>query len=169
MRMPSPFLDQLMRMNGYSRGSGGLPQAIVYGQSYRPRQIDMPKKGQYKVTYEQSEAEDRRLPMLRRIRGAESAYSDIPLGESGSNNRVAIGVDHIRYLGENMVCYLNMMTYWILTTYRSRNCYRLIWGKHIMWKGIGQAFCVAGLVILPTAAPLIPHPSLLEIRSPQAV
>ena len=97
MHIPSPFLERLMGMNGSSRG---LPEAIVYGQSRGRGGVYKPNKGNNK----QKQAADRRLPMLHRIRGAGSAYSNIPLSELVPINREFIGWDHVQYLGENMVC-----------------------------------------------------------------
>jgi hypothetical protein len=102
MRMPNPFLQNQMRMDGDYKG---WSIGMNYGQSRRPGDKYMPMKTKQKRTkLKKDQDADRRLPMIHHIRGNGSAYLNIPFSELEPKKREFIGWEDIEYLGENMVC-----------------------------------------------------------------
>jgi hypothetical protein len=102
MRMPDPFLEKLMGMDGPSQvlPFQGLSDGIAYGRSHGRGDVYMPKK----MKNEKIRGTDRRLPMVHCIQGAGSAHTNIPFSELEPKKREFIGWEDVQYLGENMVC-----------------------------------------------------------------
>ncbi|KAJ4290882.1 hypothetical protein N0V90_010078 [Kalmusia sp. IMI 367209] len=96
-RMPSPFYEKMLNST-MGPNSGYLPEGLMFGR-HGYAGTKPPKQ-------EQNQHPDRRLPMLQRIQGVGTTYTNIPLSDLVPMQMDLIGWENMQYLGENMIARL---------------------------------------------------------------